>query len=61
MEDTVLEDVDTRLARYLLQLTVARPLENRSGGKVLLPMKKTRAGIVFGDYPANALPRDRAS
>jgi CRP/FNR family transcriptional regulator len=40
MEDTVLEDVDTRLARYLLQLAAAMPLENRSGGKVLLPMKK---------------------
>lgn len=40
MEDTVLEDVDTRLARYLLQLAAARPMENRSGGRVPLPIKK---------------------
>lgn len=40
LEDTVLMDVDARLARYLLHLALSHPVENRRGGKVKLPVQK---------------------
>lgn len=40
LEDTALTEVDTRLARYLLRLAAATPLENKTGGRLRLPMKK---------------------
>jgi len=40
LEDTVLADVDTRLARFLVQLAASKGLDECSGGKVTLPMQK---------------------